>query len=266
MDAGDDGAVFAVLAGGGDEAVEHRAAEQGVEAGADMHGGMGFVAAGDADGVFSAGGDGFADIGEEDDFLAGAGVDDFHVHGEKGAILDLDSHFLDWIDEKIRIPFPLEDRGEEIDHGLAADRPAFMVPNAVPGDAQVDVAAKRRIPKMHWRRAAVVAEAAHHLEGPGFDGAGRFPSMTEPFPGLRRAPFSHRRAPSVPNSPYIVPPLELGPVAFRRQSQNLLRIWLRPVDDWHSARSLRFASRPTYYVLLHCCGLCFPPHYASRFD
>ena len=38
------------------------------------------------------------------------------------------------------------------------------------------------------------------LASPCHSGTGRFPSVAECFPGLRRTPFSHRRAPSVQDS------------------------------------------------------------------
>ena len=75
------------------------------------------------------------------------------VDGQKRGVVDNDSDFLDRGYEEIGIALALKDRGEEFHQGRPTDRRAEVVPGAVPRDADVDVAAKGRVPKMDRGRA-----------------------------------------------------------------------------------------------------------------
>ena len=129
-----------------------------------MHRGVGFFDAGNADRMLRIDFDGFLDIGEKDNRLFLPGIADFHVDDQKRAVVHLDAHFFHRIDEKIFVAFPFQNRSEQIDHGLTPDGPAFVVPDAVAGDAQVDIAAEWRIPEMHGRRTTRSLQAAEHPE------------------------------------------------------------------------------------------------------
>ena len=84
---------------------------------------------------------------------------------EERRVLDDDPAFLDRRDQKISVPFPLEHRGEELHQRRPSDRRLEVEPGAVRGDAHIKVAAKRRIPQIHRRRAFARGLARHPRDG-----------------------------------------------------------------------------------------------------
>jgi hypothetical protein len=78
---------------------------------------------------------------------------DSELHGEERRVIDLDAAFLHRRDEIIFVLFALEHRGEELHQRRPPDGRLEIVPGAVGGDAHIEVAAERRVPQVHRRRA-----------------------------------------------------------------------------------------------------------------
>src|SRR4029077_3129337 len=86
----------------------------------------------------------------------------FLLHLDRGErrVVDRDADLLDRGDEKILLAFALEHRRKQLGQRVPPDRRFQVEPGAVGGDAHVEVAAERRIPQMHRRR-ALFARALH---------------------------------------------------------------------------------------------------------
>ena len=81
-------------------------------------------------------------IGPEDQLLAAAVAGGGQLHGEKGNVLDLDAAALGRGDEPIGpVGVAAQDRGEQLDQRQPADRRPVMMPGAVAGDADAEIAA-----------------------------------------------------------------------------------------------------------------------------
>ena len=70
-----------------------------------------------------------------------------------GASSTVMPHFSDRRDQEILVALALEHGGEQLDQRRPADRRLEVVPGAVGGDPHVEIAAKRRVPQVHRRRA-----------------------------------------------------------------------------------------------------------------
>src|SRR5690606_33024724 len=138
-----------------DETVEGLAVDQRLEATADMDIGRGFAARSiehEAERVLRPGNRLLAKIGDEGEDLLTPLALCPQVHRHEGRVIDGDANLLAGGDEEIPIPLALQDRGEKLDKGGSADRRAEIVPRAVAGDADVEIAAEGRVPEMHRRR------------------------------------------------------------------------------------------------------------------
>ena len=117
---------------------------------------------------------------------------ELELDGEEWCILDKDPAFFHRGDEIILVPFPLEDRGEQFHQRQPADRRFQVIPGAVGGDAHVEVAAERRIPKLDRRRALA---GSRHRARDGIEAA-RFaaPFVSHWFPANLHSPGRDARA------------------------------------------------------------------------
>lgn len=155
----------AFLPGRFDQAVEHRPAEQGVHATAHMNRRVRFLDAGNANGMFRIDRHGFFHIGQKMERLFPSWIPDFHVDDQKRTIIHLDPHLFHRCDQiELTVFFPLQYGCEQLDHGLTANCPAFVIPDAIASDSHIDIAAERRIPEMHRRGTATPAHTADHLK------------------------------------------------------------------------------------------------------
>src|SRR5262249_35900689 len=89
------------------------------------------------------------DVGAEMQHLAMISLLGLKLDREERRVFDDDPAFLDRRDQEVFVPFPLEDRGEELHQRRPPDRGLEIEPSAVRRDAHIEVAAKRRIPQMH---------------------------------------------------------------------------------------------------------------------
>src|SRR5271155_6054708 len=98
-------------------------------------------------------GDPVVDIGAEVEHAAGSsGFLDLELDGKERSILDGNAALLDRRNQKIFLAFALEHGSEQLDERVPPDRSFEIVPGAVRRDAHVEVAAKRRVPKLDRRR------------------------------------------------------------------------------------------------------------------
>src|SRR5262245_63938123 len=86
------------------------------------------------------------DVGAEMQHPAAISLLGLKLDREERRVLDDDAALLDWRDQKVFVPFPLEDRGEELHQRRPPDRGLEIEPGAVRRDAHIEVAAKRRLP------------------------------------------------------------------------------------------------------------------------
>ncbi|MNC53204.1 hypothetical protein D3C75_1025950 [compost metagenome] len=114
----------------------------------------------------------------------------FHVHGNRHErrIVDLDADFLDRGDEEIIIAVAADDGGEQLDHRLAPDRRAQVVPGTVTGDTHVDIATEVRVPQMHrWQPLFGLGNLRQQIYG--LAGIGHHPLLNDSCPkGYERNP------------------------------------------------------------------------------
>src|SRR3546814_2243761 len=90
-----------------------------------------------------------------------------HLHGEERRGVDSDAAFLDRRHQHVTVVrLASQNPGKQLDQRRTADRRPHVMPAAIPGDAHVDFAAKRRIPQMdRWLAARRIgaAEAGDHI-------------------------------------------------------------------------------------------------------
>ena len=105
------------------------------------------------------------DVGAEMQHPAVIGLLGPELDREERRVVDDDPAFLDRRDQEVFVPFPLEDRGEELHQRRPPDRSLEIEPGAVRSDAHIEVAAKRRIPQMHRRRPFAHGVPRHARDG-----------------------------------------------------------------------------------------------------
>src|SRR3954469_20081983 len=93
------------------------------------------------------------DIGAKPERRTAVAMLDFQLHGEEWRVLDDQPAFLDRRHQKVLVPFALQHRSKQLYQRWPADRGLQIEPGAVRCDAHVEVPAKRRVPKVHRRRA-----------------------------------------------------------------------------------------------------------------
>ena len=94
------------------------------------------------------------DIGGEGQVLSPARALHIHQHGDERDIFDDDAHLLARRDKDKAVRVLTQNGREQPDEFLAADRRALMEPGAVARDANVDIAAVRRVPLFDRRQSA----------------------------------------------------------------------------------------------------------------
>ena len=79
-----------------------------------------------------------------------AGAGDIQPYRQKWCVVHADAPFLDRSDQ-IMMPVLVaaQDGGKQSDQGFALEGSAFVIPSAVAGDAQIHVAAERRVPAVY---------------------------------------------------------------------------------------------------------------------
>ena len=135
-----------------DQPIKRFAVDQRLKVGADVDIGARLTrggVAGHPDLVIRPGNHPVADIGDKRQPIGGL----IEIHRNKWSIFHLDADFFHRRDKEIRIPLAPNDAGEQPDQFDPANRRAQIKPCAVAGDPHVDIAAKRRVPQMHRRRA-----------------------------------------------------------------------------------------------------------------
>ena len=92
------------------------------------------------------------DMGAEAQHLLPALARGGHFHGEERRVVDLDADLLHRRHQIVAaVRIVAQDRRKQLHHPLSPDRRAEIVPGAVAGDAQIDIAAELRVPQMHRR-------------------------------------------------------------------------------------------------------------------
>src|SRR5262249_6603115 len=105
------------------------------------------------------------DIGAEMQLLALLSLLRLELDREERRVLDGDAAFLHRRDQEILVAFAFEHRGEQLHQRRSPDRGLEIEPSAIGRDTHVEVAAKRRIPQMHRRRALARGFARHTGNG-----------------------------------------------------------------------------------------------------
>ena len=75
-----------------------------------------------------------------------------HFDGEKRRIIHADADLLDWCHQKVLAILSLEDCRKQPNQRRPANRRPHVKPRTVTGDSHIEIAAERRIPKMHRRQ------------------------------------------------------------------------------------------------------------------
>ena len=89
-----------------------------------------------------------------------------HLDRQERRVVDPDPDLLDRRHQNVTVAFLAHNRGEQLDQRRPADRRATIKPCSIGSDAHVDIAAVRRIPQMHRRRAAAAACACRPRRAP----------------------------------------------------------------------------------------------------
>jgi len=97
------------------------------------------------------------DVGEEAQPLGLPLTEHVEPVGNERRILDLDTDLLDGRHQKVAVVVTSQHTGKQPDHRRTADRCTQVVPRTIARDTHVEIAAKRRVPQMHRRQAALFA-------------------------------------------------------------------------------------------------------------
>ena len=126
--------------------IEHRPCDQGIQAIAYLNIGrrfIGFRINLHPNRVIRSSGHNIVKICAKSERLLVSGAGRLHLYRSKGSILDLNAAFFHrCFEPEIARFVAFQDRGEQLDHGLAVDRRSLVMPGAVARDAHIDVAAE----------------------------------------------------------------------------------------------------------------------------
>ncbi len=101
--------------------------------------------------MVGSGFDPFVEIRPERQYLAAPGALHGKFNGGKGRVLDKDAALFNrGAQPENPVIIPPQYGGKEFDQGFARDRAALVIPGAVPGDADVEIADRRHV-SVPWR-------------------------------------------------------------------------------------------------------------------
>lgn len=103
--------------------------------------------------VFRSGRDSVIHVSQEGQRLVAACTSRLKVDGHKGCIIYGNARLFHRRDQKVVISVLANNGGKQFHQFLSPDRRTKVEPRSIPCDAHIKVAAKRRIPQVHWRAA-----------------------------------------------------------------------------------------------------------------